>query len=263
MATKPQTQPVTIKSAAPEEEAAAILAAAAEAETIATATAAKTQAESTDIANGIAQSIQESTQAPASDLNVPVVGTPVTEPVRPVVQSVVTVTPKQVVADIVASKVEKPTATVEGFFNEYTGAISKLSVSTQMRFTRLAAYLNAMKPGKPMGNDEGASYQRLLLDVLTGIINSEEDFSTAFGILVQVFKQNRKGCFADTHAGRFMHNLPGSTEERLAFQRILSMMLVLGSLEDVTLVRRQVNLQHATAFVISAEGRERLIAWFN
>lgn len=191
----------------------------------------------------------------------PVAGTPVAVPVRPMVQSVVTVTPAQVANDIVTAKVEKVTVTAEGIFAQYSVSISKLSTSTQMRFTRLAAYLDAMKPGKPLNDQMGASYQRILLDVVTGIINSEEDFNSAFGILVQVFKQHRTGCFADTHAGRFIHAFPGSTDERQAFQRLINLMSVLSGLTEVTLVSRQVNLQHATAFMVSPAGRERLIAW--
>lgn len=218
-------------------EAAAILALAAEAEAIATATKGAT-------------------------LTVPETGVPASEVTRPVVQTAAIVTPAKVTEDIATAKVENVTVTTEGIFAQYTDTIAKLSVSTQMRFTRLAAYLDAMKPGKPLTDASGAAYQRLLLDVIVGIINSEEDFNTAFGVLVQIFKQNRAGCFADTHAGRFVHALPGGSEERHAFQRLMNLMAVLGSLTDVTLIRKQVNLQHATAFMVTPAGRERLIAWF-
>lgn len=195
-------------------------------------------------------------------VTVPETGVPASEVTRPVVQTAAVVTPAKVTEDIATAKVEKVTATAEGIFTQYTDTIAKLSVSTQMRFTRLAAYVDAMKPGKPLTDSAGAAYQRMLLDVLVGIINSEEDFNTAFGVLVQIFKQNRAGCFADTHAGRFVHALPGSSEERHAFQRLMNLMAVLGSLNDVTLIRKQVNLQHATAFMVTPAGRERLIAWF-
>ena len=194
-------------------------------------------------------------------LTVPVAGTALSEPTRPEVKSVTAISAARVTSDIAMAKTEKVVAAAEGFFEQYSAAISKLSTTTQMRFTRLAAYLDAMKPGKPLNDRTGANYQRVLLDVMVSIINTEEDFNTAFGILVRVFMQNRTGCFADTHAGRFVHALPGSTEERQAFQRLINLLVVLGGLDDVTLLARQVNIQHATAYLISPAGRERLIAW--
>lgn len=201
--------------------------------------------------------------APSTAPATPSVVASVPAAVKPVVQQAPVVTPAAVIAAGAAVKESiKETVKPAGVLGAYANEIAKLGMIAQMRLEHISEYVVAMAPNKPMKAETGAMWQKRFLTNVVALINDPTDFPTTFGILIRIIADNKKGCFSLTNAARFAEVLPGTTQDREGFRRIINMLLVIASTADSgQAALKQLNLTFSTQYLITQAGRESIQAW--
>lgn len=135
--------------------------------------------------------------------------------------------------------------------------IGKLSVNN------IASYIENMNPRKPMGQEAGSRHQIAFYRTIVQIINSlDADFDKVFTHLLNTINEDKTDVFHERHIYRFFEAMPLPDNERVAYQRLLNLLMVAADPQSRPLVAKQINLDATLAGVITAAGRNNLVNYF-
>lgn len=141
--------------------------------------------------------------------------------------------------------------------------LAQLSPAPRAALQTIHAYLEAMKPGKPVSIEEGSRHQIALYRAISTIMNNTEDeFSKAFSLLLKTFEQHKDGALHERHVFRFFEHMTLPEPDRRAFQRLLNMVKVLAPVKGRELAMKQVDFTSSLAHGVTERTRQRVLAFF-
>ena len=178
-------------------------------------------------------------------------------PIPPVPSPIVNAAPAVVAEPKVAAPVqEAPKSPLGEFAN--LGTIGRRVMSI------LTTYADQMAPRKPVTDAKIVEQQRLLYEALTKTINdSGDDFEALMKFVLAFFEQHKAGVFHDIRIFRGMDNLPLSTEDRAAFQRLVNLFKLVANPQSRGIALKQVDLVASLQYGVTENGRNRVMGFFH
>ena len=127
----------------------------------------------------------------------------------------------------------------------------------------IGEYIKHMAPGIPVGPDEGYRRQLSLMRTIVNIIETDDDFTKAFRLLIAFVREHRKTVFDDKYAYRFFEFArPNDTGPKI-LTNLITMLIVAAGLQNKREIKKFVSLDKALSLGISDAGRQRVIQYFN
>lgn len=129
----------------------------------------------------------------------------------------------------------------------------------------LERYMEKMKPGMPVNNDEGARNQYQLWRTIQSVIenSSPEEFNKLWYIVLVYFKNFRTGALGERYVFRFSEYWIQSEEDLATFQRILNLIILTADPSTREKNLKQVSLPRTLEKGLTDFGRQRLLSFYN
>lgn len=189
---------------------------------------------------------------------------------------VVQESPQPVVNDAVAAAVAVTSITppevvdtpaqpeLTAFQKKLAEVLAKGTVEQVSLITKLNAYIEEMKPGKPMSGDQGVIFQhQLWRTIFTTVENSPADqFKNLWSIILAFFHEYADGVFHESYVYRFSESWKFSKIELDGFQRIINLLKVSANPKTRGETTKQVDLDKTLSLPFSEEGRNRLLNFY-
>lgn len=129
---------------------------------------------------------------------------------------------------------------------------------------RVVEYVDAMAPKRPISAEAGAVHQKGLYNAIVNTINFDEQyFEQTFTAILRLFEAHKDGVFHETHVWRFFDVVALSKDDQIAFQRLLSLIQVLGPVKGRAQAMKQFDFKKALEYRLNDAGRQRLQTYFN
>lgn len=134
----------------------------------------------------------------------------------------------------------------------------------QIDINRILTYLERMSPKRPIDTKAGVAEQIALYRSIQNIINRQEAYFTQlFTALLFLFKAEANGALNDRYRMRFMENITLPVGDRKAFANITQMLAILADPKSRPTAMKQVNMVRALENGLTADGRKRVLAYFD
>jgi hypothetical protein len=175
-----------------------------------------------------------------------------------------------VIAPVVTNTAAAPVVTETNDWPTVTGVaevdrvLKNVPAAHQAGIHRLMAYMEEMAPKRPISAEAGALNQKALYNTIVNTINFEEQyFHEVFTAILRLFEANKDGVFHETHVWRFMESVALSKDDLTAFQRLLSLIQVLGPVKGREQAIKQFDFNKVLQYRLNDAGRQRLLTYFN
>lgn len=157
-----------------------------------------------------------------------------------------------------------PAVEMTAFQKKIAEVLAKGTVEQVSLITKLNAYLEEMKPGKPMIGDVGVIHQHQLWRTIYTTIESApaDQFKSLWSILLAFFHEYADEVFHESYVYRFSEHWKHSKNELDGFQRIVNLIKVSANPKTRGETTKQVDLDKTLAQPFSEEGRNRLINFY-
>lgn len=108
--------------------------------------------------------------------------------------------------------------------------LATLPAATRINLTALAerldAYIQAMKPGRPVDPRQGASLQQALWNAIKHVLaRPPHEFNLMYSELLFVINQHRAGVFSERYVYRFLNEVKLSARELRNFERVMNLLM--------------------------------------
>lgn len=139
------------------------------------------------------------------------------------------------------------------------------SGSTREKFViaSIQSYIDQIGVGRPIDIDVGVRAQQSLYRTILNIVNSDEDFTNAFKLLIAFVREHRTGVFADTHAFRFFEFAKPGQEWTTTLSNLLALLIVASGVNNKRDVHSIIKVSKAVQTGLSEAARQRIIQYFN
>lgn len=197
-----------------------------------------------------------SAPAPASAPVVDLIVTPI---------AVVPEAPVAVVQKTVVVEAAIPVAANAPVTEQLAVILKEVPAAYQLDIGRIQVYLERMTPKRPIDAKVGVAEQVALYRSIQNIINRQEEYFTQlFSALLFLFKaEGKAGALSDRYRMRFMDNITLHAGDRKAFANITQMLHILADPKSRELAMGQINAERALENGLTAEGRKRVLDFFN
>lgn len=193
----------------------------------------------------------EPAPAPKPAIQIKSAPTPQPAPVRPAP----TVVPTQPAA-----------APASSFSVQIENLKAKGSLSEKALIQAMESYIDQMRPGKPISENDGAHQQYSLWRMIHGLIHQvpPEEFPKHWNLLLSFFSQNQgEGqVFHDRYVFRFSEYWSRAEAELDGFQRILNLIKLTADPQTRKLGLKQVSLDRTLSAGFTEEGRQKLLSFY-
>ena len=169
-----------------------------------------------------------------------------------------------VVEKVIVVEASKPVTTTAETDDRLATILKTVPEAEQVDLNRIRVYLERMAPRRPIDQKQGVIEQVALYRSIQNIINRQEKyFSQVFSALLFLFKSEAKGALGDRLRMRFMDNISLHAGDRKAFATITQMLAILADPKSRDVAITQVNMERALENGLSAQGRSRVLNYFN
>lgn len=143
---------------------------------------------------------------------------------------------------------------------------AKGSLSEKALIQALENYIEQMRPGKPVSENDGAHHQYTLWRVIHGLIHQipPEEFPKHWNLLLSLFAQNQgEGqVFHDRYVFRFSEYWSRAEAELDGFQRVLNLIKLTADPQTRKLGLKQVSLDRTLSAGFTEDGRQKLLSFY-
>jgi hypothetical protein len=137
------------------------------------------------------------------------------------------------------------------------------STEAKIVINTIKEYLLAMKPGKPLTVKQGTAYQVSFYNALLTAINKiEKDFRPTMQSILALLHAHKDGAFRETHVFRFIEHVQLSSEHRMGFRKITTLLKTLANPATRQDLLRQMNFDPLLKYGLTERGRTKLAAFF-
>lgn len=142
-------------------------------------------------------------------------------------------------------------------------AKEEADVGLEMVREGLNEYLDIMKPGRSHVRGEGPAAQAKLYRTIKTVLRMDGSrFIRAFGELLKVVNENRKGAFDERYLFRYFDSLVLTSPERRNFERILNLLITTADPKTRTKAIEQVDIDATMEGFRDAEMHQRVIEFY-
>lgn len=136
--------------------------------------------------------------------------------------------------------------------------------STREKFviSSLQSYIDTVAVGKPVDVDTGVRAQQSLYRTILNVVNSDDDFTNAFKLMISFIREHRAGVFADTHAFRFFEYAKPGQEWPTTLRNMLTLLIVAAGVNNKKEVHKIVRVSKAVQTGMNEAARQRVIQYF-
>lgn len=128
----------------------------------------------------------------------------------------------------------------------------------------LNEYAVQMAPRRPVTDAKVIEQQKLLYEALQKTINdSGDDFFKLMKTVLAFFEEHKNGVFHETRVFRGFDNITLSSEDRVAFQRLLNLFKLVANPQSRKLALKQVDLVASLQYGLTEHGRNRMMSFFH
>lgn len=128
-------------------------------------------------------------------------------------------------------------------------------------------YCEAMAPGVPQTDTEGANWNMSLFNAILSIISAEDvqDFSEGMDELFMIFASNSRGALQLTYTQRFIDKMMLNEEQLNLYTSLLHIIGTFADQKSKHLYGQHFRLEgeHSPLNALPAESRERLVYYLN
>lgn len=165
---------------------------------------------------------------------------------------------------VVVAEASKPVAANASLTEQLAAILKDVPAAYQTDISRILAYLERMAPNRPVDVKVGVTEQVALYKSIQNIINRQDEYFTQlFSAVLFIFKNEAKGAMSDRYRMRFMDNITLGAGDRKAFANITQMLAILADPKSRDLAMKQINMERALENGLTAEGRTRVLNYFN
>lgn len=142
---------------------------------------------------------------------------------------------------------------------------ANISRKAQSAVFPLTTYIQAVAPRKPVTTEELVRAQTSLYRVISQVINGleGEDFTGAWGYLLQMAHAHRKGVFSEIYLFRGFEDIVLPEAERKAFQRLLNLIKLTADPKSRQIALKQVDITKTLELGLTEPGRQRVLGFYN
>lgn len=128
---------------------------------------------------------------------------------------------------------------------------------------RLKDYIEKMRPALPIEQSEILNQQASLYRAFKTVMNlNGRDFVAGMDLLVEAFRNNLKGVFAEKYAARGFDNISLGARDRLAFSRLMRLVRVTARIGQKDQVTKHVDLEKVLD-ALPAHSHEKLLEYYS
>lgn len=138
------------------------------------------------------------------------------------------------------------------------------SPAAQTFLQGVLSYIPAMHPKRPVTEADRLRQQVSLYRSISGVLNKleGEEFTRAYGFLLELFSLYRKGVFGERYVYRDFDNVPLAEPDRRAFQRFLMLLTLTADPKSRAVALKQIDMTKTLALGVSEPARQRVQAFY-
>lgn len=134
----------------------------------------------------------------------------------------------------------------------------------QIDINRIMIYLERMAPKRPINAAAGAKEQAALYRSIQNIINRQEQYFTQlFSAVLAIFKSEMKGALGDRYRLRFLESIELGIGDRKAFNNLTHLLYIAADPASRDKALETISMERALENGLTAEGRDRVLKFFN
>lgn len=162
---------------------------------------------------------------------------------------------------------EKQIATTgKGYSRELQDMLAKIERCNDVvrnTISTVEQYVVEMAPTKTMPASTGVYHQAALFNAIHALVEyAGPDFKYGWATLLKFFHEFKDGALAQQYVYRFAPETVMVPEKQKAFEAILTVLVRTADPKSRELVSRHVDMNKATRYIFSAEGRKNLLAFY-
>ena len=128
----------------------------------------------------------------------------------------------------------------------------------------LNRYNEEMSPHRAVDVPTARTQQKALWNIIVKVMDTDENFSENWRMIIAYFKRYRQGTFGDKSVNRFMDLLTNfNIEERQTFMNILALLSLTAGLNNPKMVHKYYVLDRGLTRPIKPQSRQRVINFYS
>ncbi len=141
--------------------------------------------------------------------------------------------------------------------------MTKGSGREQFIVTSMNNYIEAMKPGKLISDDQGSAAQAALFRIFQNVVRNDEMFKECMDLLIDYFREFKDGVFHEHYAFRFTEFMTIPSDHIKAFTYMVNLLKISASVKTRKEVTKMVDINRAMNEAYSEDERQRVVAYFS
>lgn len=139
-----------------------------------------------------------------------------------------------------------------------------ISTTGKVVLAMLDDYIVKMSPPKAVSVSEGIVHQASLFHALeTAITKLGDDFELVWSLILAKVDEHAKGAFDEASVFRFIPHVEMSPDKIKSFLRLVNLLKITANVQGRQKSLQQVDFNMSMEFIRSAEGRQRVLNFYN